>query len=337
MIKATSLCSTYLEENFWLSESTRTTTERSFTNFAMAVGNREINRIEPNDGEKFKGWMLNTGRSKTTANIYLRSIKRVLNWAVMPKKLLKLNPLRLIKQFKVTRKPVLVYEDWQIEQMLRYAPDKRWYAIILTAWQTGLRRGAILNLRAENIRDGFVYVEPKRNTADTWEWEPKDREIRKVPVTDRLAKLFAELGDSYLMLSPKRIARMLELKRDGFLKESHRKCPLQNFRRTFVKIQKQAFGKQIGDFHRLRKTFTTKMCSQLPDYFVMKLTGHSNLKTMTYYLASRESMYEQARLIASGEEKKGFSDKEKPQKSSYHIATLMGDTGLELKFTKQFK
>ncbi len=325
MFKTTTLCRHFLQENFWLAGSTRDTTERAFRYFAQAVGNREIDRVEPSDGEHFKGWMLKTYRSKTTANIYLRSISRVFNWAVEPMKILKQNPLSGIKQFRTTRKPIVVYEDWQVERMIRFAPNLRCKGIILAAWTTGLRRGAILNLTLDNIRDGYVFVEPKRNGRTTWEWEPKDKEIRKVPLVSRLKEMFDLLnGCLYPFIPQKRYANMIHLNSLGMLTERVRKCPIQNFRRTFVNIQRKAFGRQIGDFHRLRKTYTTMMCEELPNHFVMRLTGHSNLRTMMYYLASRESHFEQARQIASGRIKKDLSIAERSPKNVALTTTFTG-------------
>lgn len=324
MVKTTTLCHHFLQENFWLAESTRSTIERAFDYFAQAVGNREIDRIESSDGEDYKGWFLKSKRSKTTANIYLRSVSRVLNWAVV-RKLLTSNPIAGVKQFRITRRPIVAYEDWQIERMIRFAPNLRWRAIILTGWTTGLRRGAILNLTLNNIRNGFIFVEPKRNTAQTWEWEPKDKEIRKVPLVPELRRMLELLnGCLYPLLSPQRYTRMIYLNSLGMLEERLRKCPEQNFRRTFVAIQRRAFGRQIGDFHRLRKTYTTMMYEELPGHFVMQLTGHSNLKTMTYYLASRESYYEQARQIASARIKKDLSAMERPCKKMVLATTPDG-------------
>lgn len=298
MITATTLCQHFLDEQCWLAGSTRDTVKRAFDYFAEAVCNREIDRIEPSDGERYKGWHLKTFRSKNTANMHLRSVKRVLNWAVETRGLLKVNPLAATKQFKITRNPVVAYESWQVERMIRYAPDLRWKAIIMAAWTTGLRRGALLNLTVDNIRDGFVYVEPKRKTSRTWPWEPKDQEIRQVPCVGVLKTMFDVLGESchYLLLAPKKYAILLQRSSQGIITERSRKCPLENFTRTFNGIQRQAFGRQLGDFHQLRKTYTTDCCDEgLPAHFIMKLTGHSNLKTMTYYLAGRESYFTMAR------------------------------------------
>jgi len=299
MIKALTLCQIYLDETWWnYAEETRHTIQRAWRYFATACGNRQIDRIEPSDGEKYKGWHLKTHRSKTTANIHLRSVSATLNWAVQTKRLLRINPLKAVRQFRVTRQPVRTYTDDQVVRMIRFAPSLQWQGILLCAYTTGLRRGAILNLTRDNIRKGYVYVEPKNNTARTWEWEPKDKEQRKVPLVPILTDLMEQLDTYYVFIPPARYARMLSLKDAGCLKERQRKCPLENFRRSFVGIQRRAFGQQIGDFHMLRKTFTTNMCNGLPEHFVMRLTGHSNLKTMTHYLGSRESYFDMARKIA---------------------------------------
>lgn len=214
-------------------------------------------------------------------------------------KLLETNPVVGIKQFRVTRKAIRIYEDWEFKRMYRYAPNDRWRAILLCAKTTGLRRGAILNLTKDNIRNGFIYVEPKRDSKTTWPWDPKDFEVRKVPCINALAEILSGLDCYYPLLTPQRYKSILRLKEAGILTGWARKCPDQNFRRSFVAIQRKAFGRQIGDFHSFRKTYTTLMCEQLPQHFVMRLTGHNSLKTMTYYLASRESYFNTAREIAS--------------------------------------
>jgi len=322
------LYNAYLSEHFWLADSTKDTTGRAFRYLAEAIGNITIERLEYRHFEQYKNFLLRTGRAKTTTNIYLRALAPVLSWAVNLK-LLKENPIAGIKQLKITRKPIRIYEDWQFERMLRFAPDNRWRAILLCAKTAGLRRGAVLNLTRDNIRNGFIFVEPKRNTARTWEWEPKDREIRKIPLVPQLEEILQGLDCYYVMLSQRRYEANLRLKNAGILSGWIRRCPDQNFRRSFVAIQRKAFGRQVGDFHSLRKTYITLMCEELPEHFVAKLTGHTNSKTMTYYLASRESYFDIARQVAS----KGIKNRDAwlaaQSKGDVAAASRLGDTGLE--------
>ncbi|MHC4620378.1 MAG: tyrosine-type recombinase/integrase [Planctomycetota bacterium] len=317
MVKLRTLCQNYLQENFWLAEATKDTTGRSFRHLCECLGNIDITRLTFERLTAYKGWLLKTGRSKTTANIYLRSLSPVFQWAINLH-LIDKNPLTGVGQFKVARRPIRIYEDWQVERLLRFAPNLRWKAIILAARTTGFRRGELLNLTKDNLRNGYIYCESKRDSKRTWGWEPKDKENRKVPLVDELAEMLNGLECYYPLLSEKRYENILRLKAAGLMTGWIIRCPDQNFRRDFVAIQRKAFGRQVGDFHSLRKTYTTRMCESLPEHFVMRLTGHNSLKTMTYYLASRESYYETARKTASGAIKIGPTLSATPQKDGVY-------------------
>lgn len=301
MIKLMTLCQIYLQDNFWLAQSTQETTERAFRWLAQCIGNCLVKDLTAERLEQYKGWLLKTDRRKTTANIYLRSIKTVVAWAVETKKLIEQNPVENVRELRVTRNPVRNYDEYQVERMLKYAPSIQWQGIILVGYTTGLRRGEILNLTWENIRQGFIYVEPKRNTKTTWEWEPKDKEIRRLPLVESVEKMLSYFSRElpYLFIPAKVYSRMLSLRETGILDQKRRNCPLQNFRRTLIAIQRKAFGRQIGNFKMLRSTYTTAMCDKLPEHFVIRLTGHSSTKTLTYYQSARESYYVTAREIAS--------------------------------------
>lgn len=299
MLKLETLCQLYLQENFWLAKKTKDTARQATGHFVKVIGNLLLPQLRFRHFEKYKGKLLKYGLSKNTVNMYVRAIRRMLSWAVQSDWIVE-NPTKDVKQFKVTRKPIRIYEDWEIERMVRYAPNLRWRGIILIDRATGLRRGELLNITKANVRKGYIHVEPKHNTRRTWEWESKDQELRRIPIDAALEQLIAGLPCYYPFLTERRYNNLLrQMAVCGVLPESVRKTPDNNFRRTFVAIQRRAFGRQIGDFHSLRKTFTTVMCEELPDHFVMKLTGHNSLKTMTYYLGSRESYYTQAREIAS--------------------------------------
>lgn len=305
MIKLTTLCRNYLAAQFWLADSTQETTERAFRYLVGFVGDLCIDRLTFQHAERYRNWLLKSGRSKNTANIYLRSLKPVFGWAIRLK-LLGENPVT-VKSFKVTQKPIRVYEDWEIQRMLRYSPCSAWRLRLMLGRYCGLRRGEVLNLTLNNVRNGFVFVEPKRNTKTTWEWEPKDKEIRKIPLPDSLAAVMRSCTCLYPAIGARRYGTLLRLMDAGLLTGRRRRCPVENFRREFVRIQRRAFGRQIGTFHDLRRTYITEMASSLPEYFVCKLSGHSDTRTMvTYYTAIRESQYQDARRIAENATKNGM-------------------------------
>ena len=64
-----------------MAASTLETAERAGRYAIAACGNLEIDQLEYSHGEQFRNWMLKTGRKKTSANIYLRSLQAVLSWA----------------------------------------------------------------------------------------------------------------------------------------------------------------------------------------------------------------------------------------------------------------
>ena len=295
MVTLKTLCANYLHENFWLADSTKETTERAFRWLAESGGNLEIDRLKFEHIAAYKKWLIVTGRNKNTANIYLRALAPVFKWAVNLG-LIGLDPTSGVQQFRITQRPIRVYSDWELRKMIAVAKP-RWKAILLCAWTTGLRRGEILNLTRDNVRNGFVFVEPKRETKNGWLWEPKDKEIRKVPLVQPLKEMLDEIDGYYLMLSPTRYKHLMRLKAAGLLGNRQRRCPEENFRRTFVSIQRRVFGRQIGDFHSIRKTFATNMLDAgSPQHLVQRMLGHSDARTMlTYYTGCNEVAYEDAR------------------------------------------
>lgn len=316
MVKLSSLCKGYLEEQFWLADSTQELTNLAFRHLVQCVGDLCIDRLTFQQAESYKGWLLKTGRSKNTANVYLRALKPVFNWAVRLKLIVE-NPVK-VKCFKVTQRPIKVYEDWEFQRMLRYSPHRFWRLRLILGRYCGLRRGEVLNLTLNNVRGDYLYVEPKRNTKDGWEWEPKDKEIRKVPLPYGVRAVVESCNCFYPTIGPKRYHVILRLREAGLLTGRTRRCPIGNFRRDFVTIQRRAFGRQIGTFHELRKTYITEMASHLPDYFVTKLSGHSDTRTMvTYYTAVKESQYAQAREIVDAATKRAMPvSSQVPEKSA---------------------
>lgn len=326
MIKATTLLQQFIEINRWnYEEATIEVFELAFRNFVEAVGNREITRITSQDGERFKGYVVQTDRQKSSANIWLRAIKRVFRWAVETN-LLNKNPIADIKQFRITQNPVKFFTDSQVKSMIQFAPDLRRKAIILCAWTTGLRRGAILNMTLNNVRNGFVHVEAKRKSKTTWPWEPKTREVRQVPLVAQLHDMIEQLSDChYPFLSQERYEYLLRMQEAGTMTARQRKCPEENLLRTLIRIQKRAFGRQIGDFHQFRKTYTTNMAESLPEHVVMKLTGHRCRNTLTHYTAVRRSFYQEALKIASERAKNNLPFCGRlPQKEGGHDIRLSG-------------
>jgi integrase len=300
------LCAQYLcAREYELDDSTKATARLACRWFDAGPAACPLLRIDRAAGDRFKNWLVATGRAPTTANMYLRAIKPILRYGV-ELGLWPDHPWRQVRQLGVMEKPVTIYEDAQFERMLFFLPkptaddpqrDLRWLAILWGGRTTGFRRGALLNLTWENIRGGLVWCEPKKQTDRTWPWVPKTRRIYKVPLAPQFARALEPLRDRRYPLVHPAIARRLIA---GDLAGRWRKCPEFSFGRTFVGIQRRAFGRQVNDFHGLRRTFTTDLAERLPDRAVMELTNHTRRETLNRYTAVRPSHWSLAyEIIAS--------------------------------------
>lgn len=294
------LCAEYISaRQFELAEATRATLERSVRWLCHWMRAVDVSRLDRAAGQKWRNWLVATGRRPSTANMYVRAIKAMLTYA-RRKKWIAHHPFDGVAEIRVTPRSVTVYEDWQFLRMLHFLPpattqdpqrDVRWLGLLWGARTTGFRRGELLNLTWDNVRGGMVYVEPKEATDRTWPWTPKTRRTRRVPLLPQFAAVLESRRERYYPLVSSAIAEKLL---DGSLSGDWRRCPEYNFRRTFVGIHRRAFGRQIGDFHQLRRTWTTDLADVLPDSALMQLGGWQRRETVGRYAGVRGSHYELA-------------------------------------------
>ncbi len=299
------LCAQYLAvREYELDEATKAGALLACRTYDRMPGLPALLATDKAAGNRFKNWLVATGRSMTTANIYLRSIHPVLRFGV-DVGLWSTHPWSGVKQFIIPEKPVTIYEDEQFERMLFFLPkpttddperDLRWLAILWGARTTGFRRGELLNLTWANIRGGLCWVEPKKATDKTWPWQIKTRRIRKVPLAPQFREALEAFKDRhYPMVLPSMARRLVA----GELAGRWRKCPEFCFTRTFTAIQVRAFGHKVNDFHGFRRTFTTDMAEALPDRAVMELTGHTRRETLNRYTTCRPTHWQMALEIVS--------------------------------------
>ena len=146
----------------------------------------------------------------------------------------------------------------EIESLLDECKSKQHlHRIVTCAINTGLRKGDILGMRWDQVRNGFIY--PDKNT------ETKKR--REIPINDDLAQMFKEirkeqgLTSKYIFTYSKRtISRV-----DRAFKGALSRAGIENFR-----------------FHDLRHTFASHLIMRGADLKdIQELLGH---KTMTMTL-----------------------------------------------------
>jgi len=161
------------------------------------------------------------------------------------------------------------------------------YDIVECALNTGMRRGELLSLKWDQVRNGFIYLD-----------KTKTDEARQIPINDTLAELF------------KRIRKVQQLKSEYvFLFQG---APVAD-----VKVGLKAALKNAGitdfTFHDLRHTFASHMVMRgatLKD--VQEILGHKTIQmTMRYAHLSQEHKKKAVKLIdgltASTKKKKSMS------------------------------
>jgi integrase len=228
-------------------------------------------------------------------NQYIRTLRGLFNLAIEPRGYLSegQNPFARIKKRKTCPKLVnyVSIEEYSVLEVA--AKNTWWKAFISVAYGSDLRAGEILNLTWADIdfEKHQVRAVPKKETSETLEWEPNDREKRVVPMSDASVKFLAELqteaplSHPYIFISAKRLKRIRSQKKKD--KWNQRLSIMNNLLRDFDVIRKRA-GVKDCTFHDLRRSAITNWAQKLPIQVVQQLAGHADiLTTQKYYLAVR--------------------------------------------------
>ncbi|MBM4295057.1 MAG: site-specific integrase [Deltaproteobacteria bacterium] len=146
--------------------------------------------------------------------------------------------------------------------------------IVETALLTGMRRGELLSLKWEQVRNGFIYLT-----------ETKSGKARQIPINDRLAEVFRE------------IRRGNQLKSEFVFCDSQGRRFLE-VKRSFASACKRA-GVEDFRFHDLRHTFASRLVMKGASLkAVQELLGHADLTmTMRYAHLSQEHLRDSVNLL----------------------------------------
>ena len=183
-----------------------------------------------------------------TVNRALSVLRRILYWAV-DESLIPVNPLArlpLVRERRLKRPVMSLAEE---ERVLSVAPDYL-KAIILTALDTGMRRGEILKQRWEDIDlNRKILLVTRSKTAEG--------EAREIPLTNRLLTLLFAQQDS-----------------EGIVFTRHQQ-PLSWIRKGWLGALKRAKLRHFR-LHDMRHTFNTRLMEAGVIQDVrMSLMGHS--------------------------------------------------------------
>jgi integrase len=298
-------------------ESTRTDYKQAMEDFIKIVGNIDYLDIQQAHGEFFRQKCLDSGISPATVAKKLRSLKRFFNLAVQRKQLEE-NPLKFVKVPKVPQQEVKIYTKEEIRRMIKAASQIQkessldWDILISLAITTGMRKSELLNLVWSDIDfdEMVIEVTPKENTPETWEWQIKDTDRRRLPLTENVSHQLIQLqnrrpeGYAYVFAPPSRCDHILKVLRPKgkWTLSSARNCVVNTFTKNFNKILATANVRK-GTFHDIRKTAITHWFRRgLREYEVMSLAGHAKFSTThKFYLAIADDLIDRARKATAQE------------------------------------
>jgi len=229
-------------------------TQKSFKDFKSHVvrelrepfGTRHLSEITYLDLETYrnqrKAAPTKAGRTRADASvnrdmaILAHMLRKAVEWG-----LLETSPFRKGKKLllKENNQSLRFLTEAEIEALLGACDDLKAHnpylrPIVETALLTGMRRGELLSLKWEQIRNGFIYLT-----------ETKSGKARQIPVNDRLAEVFREVHRGNQLKSPY-----------VFCDSQGRRFP--EVTRSFASACRRA-GIEDFRFHDLRHTFASQL------------------------------------------------------------------------------
>ena len=296
-------------------ESTREEYARTMRDFVRIVGDKDLQRVNLQDGERYRQTCLDEGNQPATVVKKLKEIKCLFQTAVKRHQLDD-NPLAHIQMPRYSARDIHIFSEAECDRIIKAAqefvdqrrgrPVVRWDLLILMALCTGMRRGELLNCTWSDIDlvTQTLTVSPKEDAQETWAWLIKDCDRRTLPLTDEMVEMLIDHQGRqperhpYVFVLPARYAYIQEqLRAKGKWRYSDsRQKVIPKFNDAFDRILGRA-DIEYGTFHDLRRTAISNWLAKgLSEFEVMKLAGHSNFSTThRFYLRVRDDMIDRAR------------------------------------------
>jgi integrase len=235
--------------------------ECSFKHLSRFFGGKALSEISPFMIEKYKLTRKEEEAEPATINRELGCLRHTLNMAIKWKKA-QGNPVREVKFLKEPKEKdriLLEEEEVRLLEAIRTGHKaKHLEPIIITALNSGMRKGEILNLKWSNVdfKNGLVIVEGTKNG-----------EIRKIPMNKKLTETLE---------GAKKIS-----KSDYVFSENGK--PYTDVKTGWWTALKRA-GIEGFTFHGLRHTFGSRLGMAGVDLrTIQELMGHKDIKmTMRY-------------------------------------------------------
>jgi integrase len=206
---------------------------------------------------------------------------------------------------KENNKRLRFLNESEIQEILQFAQPYL-KNIIICAVNTGMRKGEILNLKWDQVRNGFIYLQ-----------KTKTKESRQIPINKDLESLFNQIrpqapGANVFDLSGKPLEQPCAPSEYVF---TYRGKLIKNVKKAFQRAVDKA-GIQDFKFHDLRHTFASQLIMKggsIKD--AQELLGHKTMAmTLRYAHLSQEHKKIAVNLLnglttKNSEEGEGFNSR----------------------------
>jgi integrase len=246
------------------------TLQYNLNSFNAEFGDMVIAHLKPVDLENYQAKRTAAGKSDSYIDQEIGAMRTAINKA-FDNDILSIEPVgtfkkvkRLLKRNANARNRILSLDEFKL---LMSKLPKHTKAILATGFLTGMRKGEILSLTWDRVdlKKRVIYLEAE---------DTKDKEARKVPISDNLFKV--------LVIIPRYI-------HDNHVFLYARK-PVRDIRAGLIKACKDAniiYGRKVvGGFvyHDLRHSFNTHMRKAgVAESVIMEITGHSTREMFDRY------------------------------------------------------
>lgn len=247
------------------------------THAKTLLGSKTIKEITEEDIRTIIG-NVDPDRSLSLKHNIRKCLANVFNYAI-ERKFITENPCKRIKLSKIPEPSLNILTDAQIRLFLKKAEETgtEWFPIWAFGIYSGLRSGELISLRYKHLEhnDGSPVIKVQESWTKHGGYKPftKNKQVRTVPINSQLQRIIDRLRE----------ANPTKCQPEDFVLPQ-----LATWRQGDASKELRAFLRgcslPIIRFHDLRSCFISQcLLNGVTPSVVMKIVGHSDMKTMMRY------------------------------------------------------
>ncbi|MEE9348945.1 MAG: tyrosine-type recombinase/integrase [Flavobacteriaceae bacterium] len=256
----------YSEKRF--RPSTIDALKTTFNLFEKAIGNPQLRKIDIRIVDNFISDTYN--RSASSASLCYRTLRATFNKALQWN-YITTNPFNNIKAPKIEKKLPVFIPNNEFALIIKNTEKDFLSDLFITAYNTGMRAGEIINLKWSWIDFDEQIITIKNSNS----FRTKSGNERIIPINETLKKVLNT-----------RFPKVINISKDEyiFFKVKGLRLNVDYVSKNFKKICRKLQLNEKYHFHTIRHSFASNLVQQGVDLYIVKeLLGHSDLKTTQIY------------------------------------------------------